>query len=258
MLVTIKPHSSLQKYFNGDILIADLHRYSDITEYLASMHPKFTQYSKELLQDQIDEGFVFLDESLQEITPDSMAIRSCKDGDTIHIVPAIIGGSGKRGGILAILAVAAFFVFLPAIAAVAPAGSALATAGAGVGGATGLQASAAILKGMPMLNNLVTQVALSALSRIFSPPKQNEQTRQNDMFGSLTNSTTVGTPVALHYGQVRVAGQMISGYISSVPHGKNQSVNVAGELYNTSDSDSEQPDLDTLLAGKGLFPTQTI
>ena len=51
-------------------------------------------------------------------------------------------------------------------------------------------------------------------------------TRQGGMFGSLTNSTESGTPISLHYGQVRVAGQMLSGYIDSDDHGKNDVIKV--------------------------------
>jgi len=51
-------------------------------------------------------------------------------------------------------------------------------------------------------------------------------TRQNGMFGNLTNTLESGTPIALQYGLVRVAGQMLSGYIDSDEHGKNDVVKV--------------------------------
>ena len=46
------------------------------------------------------------------------------------------------------------------------------------------------------------------------------------MFGNLTNTLESGTPIPLQYGLVRVAGQMLSGYIDSDEHGKNDVVNV--------------------------------
>ena len=74
------------------------------------------------------------------------------------------------------------------------------------------------------MRSIVGNLALSAVSSLFSkkpnPQQVETSTRVNGMFGSLTNTSTSGTPVALHYGQVRVAGQFLSGYINSEVHGK--------------------------------------
>ena len=71
---------------------------------------------------------------------------------------------------------------------------------------------------------------MSMISSLFSKKKKpadtDTSTRQAGAFGSLTNSTQSGTPIALHYGQVRVAGQMLSGYIDSDDHGKNDVIKV--------------------------------
>lgn len=53
-----------------------------------------------------------------------------------------------------------------------------------------------------------------------------QSTRQNGMFGNLTNTMESGTPIPLQYGLVRVAGQMLSGYIDSDQHGKTDVVKV--------------------------------
>ena len=50
------------------------------------------------------------------------------------------------------------------------------------------------------------------------------------MLGSITNSTQSGTPIALHYGLVRVGGQFVSGYVESEEHGKNDIVNVGDKF----------------------------
>ena len=61
--------------------------------------------------------------------------------------------------------------------------------------------------------------------------KQTESTsRDNDMFGSLRNSSTSGTPVPLVYGRHRVAGQFLSGYITTIGHGGGDSVNVGSQF----------------------------
>jgi hypothetical protein len=73
-------------------------------------------------------------------------------------------------------------------------------------------------------------VGLALLSALFASKPKEEETRQNDMFGSLTNSTDSGTPVALNYGMIRVAGQMINGYVVSMGHTKTQHMTVYGEF----------------------------
>ena len=55
-------------------------------------------------------------------------------------------------------------------------------------------------------------------------------TRDSGMFGSLTNSSESGTPIALIYGQHRVGGQFLSGYISSIDHGSGDPISI-GEQF---------------------------
>jgi predicted phage tail protein len=231
LLVSIKPHSVFKPYFKSLDLKADLSTYHDVWYYINAMHPKFIQYVSEQHQNGIQEGFVLLDKNLKEITPEELKIRHCKEGDTIHIVPAIIGEGGKRG-LLAILAVAAIFIALPALAGAAGAGGA--AAGAATGAATGTSffgKIGAFLKANPFLSNIVTNVGLALVARLFSSrPQQGEETRQNDLFGSLTNSTSSGTPIALHYGQVRVAGQFVSGFLLTVPHSKGETVTTSRRI----------------------------
>jgi predicted phage tail protein len=46
--------------------------------------------------------------------------------------------------------------------------------------------------------------------------KTAESSRDNDMFGSLVNTTSSGIPIPINYGLVRVAGQLISGYVKTI------------------------------------------
>ncbi len=226
LLVTIKPHSVFKPYFKSLDLKADLATYYDVWNYINAMHPRFIQYIREQQQNGIQEGFVLLDKNLKEITPDQLKIRHCKEDDVIYIVPAIIGEGGKRG-IFALLAIAAFFFFLPSIAATGVLGvNAATTAAVGKAlGASAITTSIQIIKGSAFLMNIVTNVGLALISSLFSSrPRQGEETRQNDLFGSLVNSTSSGTPIALHYGQVRAAGQFISGFLLTMPHGKGETV----------------------------------
>lgn len=230
MLVTIKPHSSFKKFFSNSEYVADIKTYNDLLFYLNGMHKKFINYLRSQKTQGIEESFVFLDKNLRVINPDELKMKVARKGDVIHIVPAIVGGGGKRGGILAALAVA-FFIFLPIAAGAAAAGAA-APVGATVAGAGGIGGGIASLAGSMggFLQNLVVNIGLALLSSLFATKPSEENTRQNDMFGSLTNTTSSGIPVALNYGMVRVAGQMISGYVLSVGHSKTQQLNIYGEV----------------------------
>lgn len=196
------------------------------------MQPKFIQYIQTQKQNGLQEGFVLLDKNLNEISPEDLQIRHCKEGDIIYIVPAIIGEGGKRG-ILAVLAVAALFVLLPPLAGAGALGSGAATTAA-VGqalGASSIATSFQIIKGSMFLKNILINVGISLVARLLSPrPKTGEQARQNDFFGSLTNTTSSGSPIGLHYGQVRVAGQFISGFVLTIPHSKGQTATTGRTL----------------------------
>ena len=77
-------------------------------------------------------------------------------------------------------------------------------------------------------------MALALVASIFTkkpkPMETDTSTRENGMFGSLTNTTQSGTPIPLVYGHFRVAGQFLSGYIESEQHGKNDIVNVGDKF----------------------------
>ena len=55
-------------------------------------------------------------------------------------------------------------------------------------------------------------------------------TRGSDMFGSLQNTTESGTPIALVYGESRVAGQFVSGYLNTTSHGKSDVIRVGDQF----------------------------
>lgn len=255
MLVKIRPHSSFSSFFDKSEYIADIKTYNDILFYLNGMHKRFIKYLRNQRAQNIEESFVFLDKNLKIISPDELKLKIAKKDDIIYIVPAVVGGGGKRGGILAALAIA-FFIFLPMAAGAAAAGAA-APVGATVAGAGGIGGGIAGLAGSMggFLQNLVVNIGLALLSSLFATKPSEENTRQNDMFGSLTNSTSSGTPVALNYGMVRVAGQMISGYVLSLGHSKTQTTNIYGEVMDsgTTSAAEQQAARSEFLSGFNSF-----
>jgi predicted phage tail protein len=238
VLIKVKPHSSFASIFSDKEYSIDITVYADIIFYLNSMHPRFINYIRQQYANKSEESYVFLDKNLKIINLDEMMMRKAKDNDIIHIVPAIVGGGGKRGGLLAVLAIAAVFIALPMLAGAAAAGAA-APVGASVAASGGL---AGAIAGSPLLTNLVINIGLAMLTSLFSTKPKEETTRQNDMFGSLTNSVASGTPIALNYGMVRIAGQLISGYIDTTKHGKTVKVDVFGEVVSSSDVNYNTPE----------------
>ena len=232
MQATVKVHSSLHKYFDQTEFRADFNTYYDLIPYFSAMHPRFNHYMRMINWGESNEGFAFLDKDLNIVTEDELHIRRVHEDDTIYLAPVIVGGGGKKGGLLAIVAIGAlaFATGGLGLAAAGGAGGATAASGAAAAGAGsgGLFSSFAAMPGFAQ--SLFMNVGMSLISSLFTkkkkPMETDTSTREAGAFGSLTNSTQSGTPIALHYGQVRVAGQMLSGYIDSDDHGKNDVIKV--------------------------------
>lgn len=236
MLATLKIHSAYHKFFDKTEYTADFNNYHDILFYLQSMHSRFNSYIRQLTNN-TDESFAFLDKDLNVVPIDSFHIKHIKEGDTIYLAPLIVGGGGKRGTFL--LLIAAAFAAPMIMGALSAGGTSAAMVGVeGSSFAVGSQAgggffssmSSAFAKMPSLARSFLGNMALSVVTSLFAKkPKKMEtdtSTRQNGMFGSLTNTMESGTPIALQYGTIRVAGQMLSGYIDSDEHGKNDVVNV--------------------------------
>ena len=221
----------------------DLYTYLDVVPYLYSMHPKFKKYMLDVEQNEYAENVFILDSDFRILESDEAQMRRVKDDDVLYLVPGITGGGGKRGGLFAAIALigvaaatggfglaAAPGAALPASAAAVNTSTAAGVAAASGGG--GLFASFSALPGFA--KSIIGNMALALVSSIFtSKPKPMEtdtSTRENGMFGSLTNTSESGTPIPLVYGHFRVAGQFLSGYIESEQHGKNDIVNVGDKF----------------------------
>ena len=232
MQATVKVHSSLHKYFDQTEFRADFNTYYDLIPYFSAMHPRFNHYMRMVNWGESEEGFAFLDKDLNVVTEEELHIRRVHEDDTIYLAPVIVGGGGKKGGLLALVAVGAlaFATGGLSLGATAAAGTTTAASGAAAAGAGsgGLFASFSAMPGFAQ--SLFMNLGMSLISSLFTKKKKpadtDTSTRQAGAFGSLTNSTQSGTPIALHYGQVRVAGQMLSGYIDSDDHGKNDVIKV--------------------------------
>jgi len=56
--------------------------------------------------------------------------------------------------------------------------------------------------------------------------RTDQNSRQNNMFGSLKNTIDSGTPIMLNYGLFRVAGHFVSGYLDTTDHDASATIKV--------------------------------
>jgi predicted phage tail protein len=204
------------------------------------MHPKFRKYMLEVEQNDFAENVFVLDSDYRIIEPDEAQLRRIKDDEILYLVPGITGGGGKRGGLFAMLAIVGLAAATGGLSIAATSTATATTSTATAAGVTSASAQAggglfSSLAGMPSFaQSILGNLALSVVSSLFTkkpkPMETDNSTRENGMFGSLTNTSQSGTPIPLVYGHFRVAGQFLSGYIESEQHGKNDVVDV-GEQF---------------------------
>lgn len=219
MLTKIKIHSAFKNIFSQSEYTADLTRYGDLPFYLGSMHPKFRNYAYAIHTGDCQEGYSLLDKSLTVVGEEDLYIKKIKQDDVFYVVPAIVGGGGKRTTTL--LAVAAL-------------GVATGGFGLGLGATTGTAATGGAFSLGGFASTLGVNIGLALVTSLFTKREKIKETdqniRQNDMFGGLQNTTNSGTPIPLIYGMHRVAGQLISGYLDTVDHGKSDTITVASRF----------------------------
>jgi len=252
MLVTLKPHSTFSKFFDKKEYKVEINSYYDIEFYLASVHPRFKKYISTIKQGLSNESFTYVTQDLKTIKRNECNLKKPKEGATIFIAPVITGGGGKRGQLaLAIgLAVVGGYAAGGGFGAQGFSFGTLETnvgnffGGFGEGGGA-LSNLFSGLDGIPsFIKGIVGNLAISLITSLFtSRPKgktiavaKDSGTRtENNIFGSLQNTTEPGTAIALNYGLMRVGGQFLSGYILSQQHAQNDAPSIA-QIFNSNES----------------------
>ena len=254
MLITLKPHSTFAKFFDEKEYKIEITSFVDIEFYLNSVHPRFSKYISQIKQGFSIESFCYVTQDLRVIKRDELNLKKPKEGMTIHLTPVVCGSGGKRGAMIAAVAIIGIATLGVGVAG-APAATPLLELGttgfqAGTFGggsflsSIGTSISSAIA-GMPnFLTSIIGNLALSFITSLFtSRPKgksvevaKDSGTRtENNIFGSLQNTTEPGTPIALNYGLMRVGGQFLSGYILSQQHAQNDAPSIA-QIFNSNES----------------------
>lgn len=251
----------MKSFFDDDEYIIDASSSIDVIFYIQSMHPRLGLFMKQAQAFETFEDFCFLDGEGKQVDNKTLAFHKFKDNDTVYIAPMISGGGGRTGTIVIAVALIAVAIAAGQVHAAYLMGSSIGGLGTGVGTVTaaslgitpslavtaaGALGSAASFMGVvsSVAMSIGISLAMSAFQQQSVAAPQAQRTRstgdsgtrsQNDMFGSLTNTTKPDSPVALNYGNMRVAGQFLSGYILSQQHAKNDAPTVAS-IFNANQS----------------------
>jgi predicted phage tail protein len=241
LLSKIIIHSAYSKLFTQKVYEVDVERYADVLVYLTSMHRKFRNYVKSVDNGLIDETYCLLNKDKEIITQDDLFIRRVKNDDCFYVVPSFMGGGGKNGKFLLFAAMAAAAIYTGgataglgmspgAMGGALTPGTAFTAAGGGMAGA---QAAGSMALGSlgTMGTTLAVNAGLALVTSMFTKKpsdikRTDQNSRQNNMFGSLKNTIDSGTPIMLNYGLFRVAGHFVSGYLDTTDHDASASITV--------------------------------
>jgi len=213
-VVTIKFHKSLQKYTNGvsfHTLEADSY-YSLITN-CCNLFPDLLNLVRHLGRYANNQNITLLRNKKPLATEDMLLPPS---GDLV-LIPLLYGGDNAVSAIIGI-AILAVVVWNP---------SGLFLAFNAAGAFTGLTTLGTLMVGVGI--NLVLGAVLSskpeAKPQRLQEPDVNTRTN-NDAYEGLTNTVSTNQSLPLNYGQMRIAGQLISGYIETIAHGQGDVIQV--------------------------------
>ena len=183
----------------------------DLKILLIVSYLKFSKYMIQVHSGVSQEGISLLDSKLNQISDDMLDVKKFKEGETIHLVPNISGGGGKR--------FRNALLFMAVIVAAPYIMGALSSAGAGLGlgvgaplnaipqlGAVNVGAGAAAGTGLSVMKTIGLNLAMAGLTALMTKSPAQRASKQTDsttrdagMFGGLNNSSTSGTPVSLVY-----------------------------------------------------------
>lgn len=244
MKVKLRFHKSLRKYTNGlaehEIEAANM---SNVVSGLINLFPKLNYYLTELRYSSARQDICILDCNKRTVNQQDLIIDRLnkKLHFILYIVPVIFGSGRGFGKLLLALLIVAIVVFIAfAIAPLLAGGAGVAAGGAGAAAGTGIPFAIPAGKGFVAsiftpkfffgtVIRLVISVAIQALSKPKKPdaPADGGARRNNDAFEGLENTTSPGAVVPLCYGTYRVAGQLISGFVETKNHPKDEDPKVS-------------------------------
>jgi predicted phage tail protein len=218
-MIKVTFYKNIQKYSGTSEHYFNVEDFSSLLNGLREIFPKLARLFKE--------DCIALTYNKGNLIPNSWVLRDIipEDVKEINLVPQIQGGGGKFGKIALGIALTAF----------------AATAFGGFGGSAGfgLDFGSGIggLIGKQILGVGINLILSGLLQEELKPPQPLQssdanQRRNNDIFDGLVNTLATNTPVNLNYGEIRVSGQLISGYVKTINHGRDDIIQVGDYFSN--------------------------
>ena len=221
MKITLTFHNSLLKYTTGvktHTVVCD--DFESLISAVCNLFPKFGEYIKKIQTEDISENLCLLDKDKKIIKSEIYQYNRLKDNhEEIYVSPILGGAGGKKGSFIqiaiGIALIAAPFAF-PGFAATPFLGTTLGK----LAFSTGL--------------NMVLSGVMGLFTKTPKPPEKQtpdvQERVDNNLFNGLTNTTSSNNNVPIIYGQVRSAGQLVSGYVKTTNHGKGDLIKVSEQF----------------------------
>lgn len=233
-MITLVIHQNATKYFKDRKEIkVEVKDYHSLMSFLVNSFPKFAELIKETKNNLTTDFFILNKNKKRVNLADVEANKKLKD-EVYYLVPSIVGGG--RGGVMVAIGIAIIAVAVIASGGLAAGG--LAAMGKAMGatafsvGAVGISFTQIAMFG--------ASIALQGIMAITqSAPKSNSNNRtftddgsrtENNLFTGLTSTINSGVPVGMRYGMTRIGGHLVSGYIKSFNHGKNDQIQVSEQF----------------------------
>lgn len=207
-MTNIIVHGILAKEFRSHFKFA-IRKPQEIFDAISCICPQFRNRMVELTKQGIHYSLLIDGKKIES----EADLRIAKDGQTIDLIPTICG-AGSNGGIIAML-----------IIGIATAGVGLAAAG--VFGAAGISAAAAIGVSAGMASTIASigvgivgmslQALLAPKPNMERPSSDVSAAKQSFNFSSKANVSEQGIPVPVAYGRLRVGSAIIQSSVKSYP-----------------------------------------
>ena len=224
MKINLTFHDSLLKYTNVKHHTIVCNDFISLVSALSSLFPDFGNYIRRIQSMDVLENLCLLDKNKKLITNKVYKFNRFREEHTdLYIIPMIAGAGGKKSSFLQIgigIALVALPMMMPA--------------GAGSFMATKIFSTTIGSMMTSMGVNMILGGLMSLFTKTPKPPEKQISDAQeridNNMFSGLTNTTSSNNNVPITYGMTRLAGQLISGYVKTINHGKGDAITVSGEF----------------------------
>ena len=234
-MITLVIHKNAKRYFkNQKEVKVQIKDYYSLVSFLVNSFPEFTNLIKKT-KNNLTTDFFILDENKKRVDLSDIEANKKLNDSIYYLVPSIVGAG--RGGMMVAVGIA-----IIAVAVFAAPGALGAASFSSFGQAMGATAVSLGPVGISFSQIAMfgARLALTGIMSIIqSSSGASSSTRtftddgsrtENSLFTGLTSTVSTGVPVGMRYGMTRIGGHLVSGYIKTFNHGKNDIIKVSEQF----------------------------